>query len=355
MGRNPTGALVVRILAEGETGSGVRRRRQEEERNFQLSLSIGLVEHLGQSANCTGDEAKEPVGLVPWREDSAPLLEPNRIGTGFLARHSVQDIWMIDHSALEIAERDEEERSEVLHGLEDWLQVPMNVLSFVWLLLVIAELVWGISRLLETFGIAIWLIFLAEFVLRLVLAPNKFQFLRGNVITVIALLLPAVRLLRAFRVLRFARAARGLRLVKVVGTANRGMNSLKASLGRRGLGYVLAITVLVGLLGAAGMLAFEPASEVQGGFTSYADALWWTAMLLTSMGSQFWPQTPEGRILCLLLSLYGFAVFGYITASFASFFIGQEAKSDASEVASSSQVAALRAEIRALHKELRSA
>ncbi len=67
------------------------------------------------------------------------------------------------------------------------------------------------------------------------------------------------------------------------------------------------------------MLAFEAAAEIEGGFTSYADALWWTAMLLTSMGSEFWPKSPEGRILCLLLAFYGFAVFGYITASFASF------------------------------------
>jgi voltage-gated potassium channel len=216
-------------------------------------------------------------------------------------------------------------------------------------------LVWGSSRLLETFGTAIWVIFIAEFGLRLVLAPEKLQFLRRNVITIIALLVPAFRLFGAFRVLRLARATRGLRLVKVVGSANRGMNALKASLGRRGLGYVLATTIIVALLGAAGMLVFEPASEVQGGFTSYADALWWTAMLLTSMGSQFWPQTPEGRLLCLLLALYGFAVFGYITASFASFFIGQEAKSDKSEVAGSSEIAGLRDEIRALRQKLRAA
>ena len=62
------------------------------------------------------------------------------------------------------------------------------------------------------------------------------------------------------------------------------------------------MTVLVALLGAAGMLTFEPAGEVEGGFTSYTDALWWTAMLLTTMGSEFWPRTPEGRLLCLLLA-----------------------------------------------------
>jgi len=245
-----------------------------------------------------------------------------------------------------------DERWALLHQLEDWLQTPMLVLSFVWLLLVLAELVWGASSLLETFGTAIWAIFIAEFVLRFALAPEKLGFLKNNVITIIALAVPAFRLFRVFRVLRLARAARGFRLVKIVGTANRGMNALKESLGRRGLGYVVAATALVACLGAAGMLAFEPAGEVEGGFASYWDALWWTSMLIATMGSEFWPRTPEGRLLCLLLAFYGFTVFGYITASFASFFVGQEAAAKESEVASASDVAALHAEIRALRAEL---
>ena len=160
-------------------------------------------------------------------------------------------------------------------------------------------------------------------------------------------------MLRAFRLFRVACAARGLRLVKIVGTANRGMNALRKSLGRRGLGYVLATTIVVVLLGAAGMLAFEPAQEVEGGFSGYGDALWWTAMLLTTMGSEFWPKTAEGRLLCFLLSLYGFAVFGYITASFASFFVGQEAQAKESEVAGAGDIRELRDEIARLNTELR--
>ncbi|MFC0389344.1 potassium channel family protein, partial [Muricoccus vinaceus] len=109
--------------------------------------------------------------------------------------------------------------------------------------------------------------------------------------------------------------------------ANRGMNALRAGLRRRGLGYVAALTALVSLLGAAGMYAFERAPEVEGGFSSFGDALWWTAMLMTTMGSDFWPRTAEGRVLCLLLATYAFAVFGYITAAFASFFVGRDAAS----------------------------
>jgi len=97
------------------------------------------------------------------------------------------------------------------------------------------------------------------------------------------------------------------------------------------------------------MLAFEPAAEVEGGFSVYGDALWWTDMLLTSLGSD---TTAEGRLLCFLLSLYGLAVFGYITASFASFFVGRDAATPAAEVAGTQDIATLRAEIRLLRREL---
>lgn len=245
-----------------------------------------------------------------------------------------------------------DERWSVLADLEEWLRTPMLVLSFVWLALVIVELVWGNSQLLDVFGTAIWIVFLLEFALRFALAPDKSAFLRGTWLTAVALIVPAFRLFRAFRFLRAARAVRGMRLVRIVGTANRGMNALRASLRRRRLGYVIGATVLVALLGAGGMLAFEPASEVKGGFESYGDALWWTGMILASMGSDFWPRTLEGRLLCFLLALYGFAVFGYITASFASFFVGRDAASPQAEVAGAADIAALRAEIVALRRAL---
>ena len=228
----------------------------------------------------------------------------------------------------------------------------MMVLSFVWLVLVIIELAWGTSRLLEVFGTAIWVLFVGEFAVRLALAPARWAFLKRNWITVIALVVPAFRLLRGLRILKFARAARGFRLVRIVGTANRGMNALRASLRRRGLGYVTGLTFTVALLGAGGMFAFEPASEIEGGFTSYADALWWTGMLLTTMGSEFWPKSAEGRVLCFLLALYGFAVFGYITASFASFFVERDASSPEGQTLGAADLQALRAEIAALRAAL---
>jgi voltage-gated potassium channel len=136
--------------------------------------------------------------------------------------------------------------------------------------------------------------------------------------------------------------------VRIVGTLNKGMNALRASMRRRGLGYVLALSMIVLLLGAGGMFAFEPAQGTEGGFANYGDALWWTAMLMTSIGSDYWPASAEGRLLCFLLSLYGFAVFGYITASFASYFVDSDAGNRRSAIAGSGDLERLRREIAGL-------
>lgn len=246
------------------------------------------------------------------------------------------------------------ERDEVLRQLEDWLETPMLVLGFVWLALLVFELTWGLSPLLEIAGTVIWIVFIIDFGVKFTLAPRKLAYLKGNWLTAVSLAVPALRVFRVFRVvrlLRAARAARGLRLVRVITSLNRGMKALGASMGRRGFGYVIALTAVVTLAGAAGMYAFE--NEVPGGLNSYGVALWWTAMLMTSMGSDYWPRTAEGRVLCFLLSLYGFAVFGYVTATLATFFIGRDAEDQAAEVAGAQSVTELRAEIAALREDVR--
>ena len=71
------------------------------------------------------------------------------------------------------------------------------------------------------------------------------------------------------------------------------------------------------------------------------------------MGSQYWPQTLEGRVLCFFLALYAFAVFGYVTATLATFFVGRDAESEEAELAGSMELAGIREELRALREEVR--
>lgn len=243
------------------------------------------------------------------------------------------------------------ERNEMLQRLEGWLETPMLVLAFAWLVLLVVELIRGESLLFDILGTTIWVVFIVDFAVKFSLAPDKVEYLKGNWLTAISLPIPALRILRMFRLLRLARAGRGLRLIRVVSSLNRGMKALGASLSRRGFGYVIALTVLVTFAGAAGMYAFEKASP--GGPKDYGEALWWTAMIMTTMGSQFWPQTTEGRVLCVFLALYAFAVFGYVTAALATFFVGRDAEDGETAVAGAKQLASLRDEVTALRDEIR--
>ena len=247
------------------------------------------------------------------------------------------------------------ERQEILQQLEDWLETPMLVLGFVWLALFVVELIWGLTPLLQAIGTVIWIIFILDFILEFTLAPQKLTYLQRNWLTVISLPLPALRLFRFARVLRVlntARAARGIRLLRVITRTNRGMRAISASLGRRGFGYVVTTTLVITLVGAAGMYTFESNMPDGRGLNDYGAALWWTAMLMTTMGSEYWPQTSEGRVLCFFLALYASAVFGYLTAALATFFIGRDAEADESEIAGAKLIEALHAEVKALRHEI---
>ncbi len=243
-----------------------------------------------------------------------------------------------------------QERYEILTRLEDWLEMPMLVLGFVWLALLIAEFIWSLSPFLEWLGLAIWGIFILDFLLKFTLAPEKLHYLKKNWLTLLALILPA---LRVFRIVRVLRVFRGVRLVRVFTSINRGMGSLGKTMERRGFIYVLALTAIVTFAGAAGMFAFE---NHKGGLQSYGEALWWTAMIMATMGSAYWPETPEGRVLCIVLALYAFAVFGYVTATLASFFVGRDKEIDEQEKVSlrdvKEEISLLREEVqRALNRK----
>ena len=81
-------------------------------------------------------------------------------------------------------------------------------------------------------------------------------------------------------------------------------------------------------------------------------ALWLTGMLMSTIGSDYFPKTAEGRVLCFLLGLYAVAVCGYLTATLATYFIDQDAENGEAEIAGTKSIQALQAEITALRTEI---
>ncbi len=98
--------------------------------------------------------------------------------------------------AAPIEEALKNERYELLRRLEDSLETPMLILAFVWLALLVVELVWGESLLFEIIGTIIWVIFILDFAVEFVLAPHKVAYLKRNWLIAMSLLIPALRLFR---------------------------------------------------------------------------------------------------------------------------------------------------------------
>ncbi len=233
----------------------------------------------------------------------------------------------------------QEESEELRERIASWTNVPLNVLSVVLLVVIIIELSvqtpprW--EGRLEALNWFIYAVFATDFIVQLLLAPSKQLYLRRNWLGLISLALPAFRVVR---VLRAVRLLRGVRLVRVLTATNRGTRALNRMLRGYQFGRVLALTIMVVAVGAAALVYFEMEGARLG--AQYGNALWYAAALVTTIGSDFQPGTFEGRVITLLLIVWGLGVFGYITGSVASYFVGKDATDSAG------------ADVRALREEV---
>jgi voltage-gated potassium channel len=234
------------------------------------------------------------------------------------------------------------ERYKLLAQLNLLLEGPMIFLGFVWFVLLIIDLVWGLNPVLELASITIWVIFILDFLLKLILAPAKIKYVQKNWLTAISLFIPALRMFRIVRFLRVFRGLKCLRLIRLVSSLNRSIKSLGITMARRGFVYVVILSLVVIFGGAAGMFAMEKGNA---GFDSYSMALYWTAMRVITAGSTFFPLTPEGKGLEFMLAIYGYAVFGYMTATIATFFIGRDAEEENTPVAGTNDIKTLQLKI----------
>lgn len=238
-----------------------------------------------------------------------------------------------------------DERTELLSQINDLFDFPLTLLSVLWLVLIIVDFVYGLSSSLQKLSLVIWGIFIVDFFIELYISPLKKEYLKNNWLVAFSLFLPALRVLRlfrGFRLVRFANSVRSLNLARILSSFNRSLRTVRQVIRKRGLRYVVLLTALMTFLGAAGMYNFE-----RPGLTSYWDALWWTAMIMTTIGSAYWPVTPEGRVLAFALSVYAFSIFGYITAALASMLVGKD-----KEELSSKEIAELRSEVQKLSTEI---
>jgi voltage-gated potassium channel len=215
------------------------------------------------------------------------------------------------------------ERYEIARDAVDG---PMVVLSVVMLGLVVADVALPLSPALRSAVSAgqwvIWAAFALEYLAFLLLAPDKGEYVRKNLFSLLTVVLP---FLRVFRALRAVRAVRALRAVRVANLTRRGAVQLRMLLQWSSFAYFATVALMVTFLGAAAVLALEEGSA-EAGINSYGQAVWWAVGVVTTIGSSLEPVTFEGRLLAAGLYLLGMSVPAYLGGVIAASLIGRQSQ-----------------------------
>jgi voltage-gated potassium channel len=207
-------------------------------------------------------------------------------------------------------------RERLAQELLDRLTPVMSGLGLLFLLVVVGERMarpgTPLHIVLAVVGWLLWGTFVAEFAVRLVLAPHRGRFLRRNWWQVVFLALPFLRVLRLMRSLRLLRTGR------VLSSTVRSSRSAGRLLSDR-LAWLGMVTVIVVV--AAGELLYE----FDGRTVSFARTLHATALMAIS-GEPVGAVTPYGQVVELVLALYSVTVFATLAGAFGAFFVDDRRK-----------------------------
>lgn len=211
-----------------------------------------------------------------------------------------------------VLRRDATERERVAAAIAVRMDGPVTVLGVIFLLVVLADGLaadaGALAVTLEVVAWSIWAVFVAELVLRWVVAPDSWVFLRRNWWQLVFLVVPFLRFFRILARLRLGRAGR------VVSSAFRTGRSATAALSSR-LAWLAAVTCIVVL--AASQLLHEYA-----GLEPYGEALHRTA-LTTVTGEPLGLDDGLAEVVELLLALYSVVVFATLAGTLGAFFLEQ--------------------------------
>lgn len=218
----------------------------------------------------------------------------------------------------------DEERERLLRQVEAIADPMMVALGLVFIVLMLLQfssvpLTDGEQAFVDRADDVIYGAFVVDFLVRLLIVPDRLSYLKSNWLLAISLVLPA---LRPLKLVRMAPMLGTLHASQVVGGANRALASLRLMLRGRAFLYLSMITTVVVLVGAGLVLRLD-AGHAGTPFTSYGEALWWAATLITTVNSSDDPVSAWGRLVAFLMRIYAVGVFGYLTASIASYFVAQ--------------------------------
>lgn len=219
-----------------------------------------------------------------------------------------------------LEKRSLEEREQRYEDFRRRVEIPMLVAALLVVPVILMPLVEDLSeqseRQLWMLGVAIWAVFVLEYVLLLVFSVDRRETIRTHKLELLMVVLPMFRPLRLLRLLQvgagFSIAAR---VFKRIGL-------------RPGFGATFAVVISMILLGG---LLVSIAEDEQPGSTidGVGDGLWWAFVTCTTVGyGDEFPVTTTGRSVAVLLMLAGISGLSVITANVAAYFVANDTEEE---------------------------
>ena len=93
---------------------------------------------------------------------------------------------------------------------------------------------------------------------------------------------------------------------------------------REAIGRLMVVTFCILMVGTAGMILFEK-KNIEG----IGDAIWWSFVTITTVGyGDLYPKTTGGRIVGVVVMIFGIGFLGMFTATIASVFVERRIRQD---------------------------
>jgi voltage-gated potassium channel len=166
----------------------------------------------------------------------------------------------------------------------------------------------------------IWLVFAVELAFILVVAPRKAAALRAHWLDALIVVVTAPAFGAFLSSLRLVRLARLLRLLRLGAIFTRLLQRERALSSGTAFRFAALLTLLVVVIAGA----VESLVDTRD-FPSTWDGMWWAVVTVTTVGyGDITPKSVEGRIIAMVVMLFGIGFLSVLTATVASLFVKTE-------------------------------
>jgi voltage-gated potassium channel len=167
----------------------------------------------------------------------------------------------------------------------------------------------------------IWVVFAAEFAIILAVAPRKAAAARAHWLDAAIVVTTAPAFGAFLSSMRFVRLARLLRLLRLGAILTRVMQRERTLTSGTAFRFAALLTLLV-VVTAGAVEALVDARD----FPSTWDGIWWAIVTVTTVGyGDIYPKSVEGRVIAMVVMLFGIGFLSVLTATIASRFVRTDA------------------------------